>query len=352
MKRTALIMAGGTGGHIFPALAVADELRKAGFDIVWLGTKSGMEARLVPEKGYEIEFVSISGVRKSGILRWLALPFNLVLACLQSARIILRRRPDVVLGMGGFASFPGGLTAASLGRPLVIHEQNAVAGLSNRILSKFATRALAAFPDALGEKATHVGNPVRREIAALPSPEERFEKREGVLALLVIGGSRGARALNETVPMAIGRMEKKPHVLHQTGEQDWEKVKSAYLASGVEAEVVPFIGDMGGAYGKCDLVLARSGALTVSEIAAAGVASILVPYPHAVDDHQSWNARYLSEAGAAILIPQNELDASKLAGLLEEMDRNGLLDMAKKARKLAMTDATEKVAKICMELAA
>ncbi len=344
-------MAGGTGGHIFPALAVAQELKKKGFNIVWLGTKSGMEAKLVPEKGIEIEYVRFSGVRKSGILRWLTLPFALAFACLQSAKIILSRRPDVVLGMGGFASFPGGMTAATLKKPLVIHEQNAIAGLSNKILSRFATRTLVAFPGAL-KKAIHVGNPVRSEIAALPAPGVRFENRAGPLSLLIVGGSRGARALNETLPKAIGMMEQKPHVLHQAGVDDLERVKAAYRECGASAEVVPFIADMGEAYAKADLIVCRSGALTVSEIAAAGIASILVPYPHAVDDHQRWNARYLSESGAAILIPQNEFEPAKLAELMKSMDRQKLLEMANRARKLAMTDATEKVAQACMELAA
>lgn len=351
MKRTALIMAGGTGGHIFPALAVADELKKKGFDIVWLGTKNGMEAKLVPEKGFEIEYMRFSGVRKSGMLKWLAMPFALAFACLQSVKIILSRRPDVVLGMGGFASFPGGMTAAMLRKPLVIHEQNAIAGLSNKILSRFATRTMVAFPGAL-QKAIHVGNPVRSEIAALPQPAERFENRQGPLSLLVVGGSRGARALNDALPKAIGMMEQKPHVLHQTGIEDLERVKASYRECGANAEVVPFIADMEAAYGKADLMVCRSGALTVSEIAAVGIASILVPYPYAVDDHQRWNARYLSESGAAILIPQNEFEPVKLAELMKSMDRPKLLEMANRARKLAMTDATEKVAQACMELAA
>lgn len=346
-------MAGGTGGHIFPALAVADELKAAGFQVVWLGTRNGMEAKLVPGKGYEIEFIKIAGVRKSGILRKILLPFQLALACMQSMAVILRRRPDVVLGMGGFASFPGGLTAAMLGRPLVIHEQNAIAGLSNRLLSKVATRSLVAFPEAL-DKATLVGNPVRQDIAALPPVEIRFESRHGKLHLLVIGGSRGARALNEAVPKALGMIEEavRPVVMHQTGEADLEFVKAKYLASGVEASVVPFIADMAKAYGECDFIVARSGALTVAEIAAAGVASILVPYPHAVDDHQTFNARYLSDAGAAILVPQHELDPAMLAEILKSMDRGRLMEMGKQAGKLARVHATEQVAEICMEVAA
>ena len=352
MPRTILIMAGGTGGHIFPALAVADALKRAGCEVVWLGTRNGMEAKLVPERGYEIEYIAISGVRKTGILRWLALPLNLFIACLQSVSVLLRRRPDVVLGMGGFASFPGGLAAAGLGKPLVIHEQNAVAGLSNRMLSKIAARTLVAFPGVLGRKALHVGNPVREDISSLPAPEIRFASRTGPIRLFVVGGSRGARALNEAIPQALGMLEEKPLVLHQTGQSDVESVKAAYSAFKMEAEIVPFLGDMAKAYAECDLVVSRSGALTVAEIAAAGVASILVPYPHAVDDHQSVNARYLSDAGAAVLIRQQDLDPGKLGELLKKMDRATLLEMAKKARRLAISDATGKVAGICMELAA
>lgn len=352
MARKILIMAGGTGGHIFPALAVAEELKQSGFDILWLGTKGGMEAKLVPEKGYEIEFIRISGVRKSGIMRWILLPFMLLFACLQSASVIMRRRPEVVLGMGGFASFPGGLAAAVLGKPLAIHEQNAVPGLANRILSRFASRTLVAFPGVLGKRAILVGNPVREAISSLPPPDARSEGRTGPVRLLVVGGSRGARALNEAVPGAAGMMEEKPVILHQTGEAEVEKVKAAYLASGAKAEVVPFIADMARAYGQSDLVLGRAGALTVAEIAAAGIASILVPYPHAVDDHQTKNARYLSDAGAAVLIPQQELDPARLAEQLGKMNGPVLLEMARKARALARTDAVGRVAGICKELAA
>ena len=350
--RRVMIMAGGTGGHIFPALAVAEELKRMGCEIFWLGTRNGMEAGIVPEKGYEIEYIDISGVRKSGFARWLLLPFMLARACLQSASVILRRRPDIVLGMGGFVSFPGGFTAASLGKPLLIHEQNAVAGLSNRVLAKFAKRILVGFPGVLGANAVHVGNPVRKEIASLPPPDIRFEGRSGPVRILVVGGSRGAASLNEIVPRAIGMMEDRPLVVHQTGEKDVEKVRESYLSKGVRAEVLPFISDMAEAYGKSDLVLSRSGALTVAEIAAAGVASILVPYPHAVDDHQTKNAGYLAEPGAAVLVAQKELEPEGLSELLKKMERSRLLEMAKKARRLAVPDSAERVARICMELAA
>ena len=351
MSRTILIMAGGTGGHIFPALAVADALKAQGFDVIWLGTRQGMEAKLVPAKGYEIEYVKMSGVRKSGLGRWLMLPFTLTVACLQGIALMLRRRPDVVLGMGGFAAFPGGLAAALLGRPLVIHEQNAVAGLTNRVLSKLAKRTLVAFPGVL-KGGEFVGNPVRSEISGLPS--DRFENRTGRLKLLVMGGSRGARAINACVPAAVAKLPEasRPEVRHQTGESDLDSVRRAYREQGCSAEVMPFISDMAEAYSACDLVISRSGALTVAEIAAAGLPAMLVPYPHAVDDHQRHNARYLAEGGAAWLIPQEAFDPDAVAALLGSLDRGMLRKMGEKARELAKTDATGKVAEICMEMAA
>ncbi len=346
--KTILIMAGGTGGHIFPALAVAGEMKESGFDVVWLGTRGGMESKLVPDHGYEIEYVKMSGVRKSGLSRWALLPVTLLFACIQALSVLRKRKPDVVLGMGGFASFPGAVAAFLLGCPLVIHEQNAIAGLSNRVISKFAKRTLVAFPDAI-PGGTFVGNPVRKEIAALS-----MGSREGRLKLLVMGGSRGARAINDAMPKAMALIGEKfrPDVLHQSGEADCERVKAAYADSGCDAEVVPFISDVAKAYAECDLVLGRSGALTVAEIAAAGLPSILVPYPHAVDDHQSANARYLSDAGAAWLVPQNELEPEKIAAMITKLDRERLQEMGRKARRLAVIDATEKVGRICRELAA
>jgi len=352
MARTIMIMAGGTGGHVFPALAVADYLREQGWRVVWLGAKTGMEASLVPKFGYEMAWVRFSGLRGKGLLRALALPANLLLAFWQSARAILARRPDVVLGMGGYISFPGGMMASLLGRPLAIHEQNSIAGLANKVLSRLADRVLQAFPDAL-PGAQLSGNPVRREIAALAAPRDRFAARAGRLKLLVLGGSLGAQALNEVVPQALALLPEaaRPEVTHQAGARHIEALRAGYAAAGVHAEALAFIDDMAGRYGDADVVICRAGALTVGELACAGVASILVPFPHAVDDHQSANAKFLSVRGAAILLPQGELSASGLAELLRGLTREGLLDMAEKARALGKPGATEAVARACMELA-
>lgn len=354
---TVLIMAGGTGGHIFPALATADYLRERGYQIVWLGTRAGMESRLVPARGYAIEWLDIGGVRGKGVLKWLALPMVLNVACWQAWRTIRRIRPSVVLGMGGFAAFPGGLMAVLAGRPLVIHEQNAVAGLTNRVLSHIADRVLCAFPGVFRDKGGRscvVGNPVRRDISSLDEPGGRYAARQGPLRLLVVGGSLGAQALNDTVPRALAEMPAalRPLVRHQSGEKHIAALTEKYRQAGVEAECLAFIDDMAAAYAWADLVVCRSGALTVSEIAAAGVASVLVPFPHAVDDHQTGNARYLSEAGAAVLLPQAELNPARLAQLLSEAQRSQLAAMAQKARALARPGATDDVATACIELAA
>jgi UDP-N-acetylglucosamine--N-acetylmuramyl-(pentapeptide) pyrophosphoryl-undecaprenol N-acetylglucosamine transferase len=355
MTRTIMIMAGGTGGHIFPALAVADELRAAGWKVVWLGTRSGMEARLVPPRGYTMAWVRMSGVRRKGLVRMALLPLSLLLAFWQSARAIFRHRPDVVLGMGGYVTFPGGMMASLLDRPLLIHEQNSVAGLANRVLARLADRVLSAFPNAFGQNiaVSWVGNPVRDDIAALASPEVRMRERSGPLNMLVIGGSLGAQVLNETVPQALARMPDatRPSVTHQAGTAHIEVVRKNYQAAGVDAELLPFIDDMAGRYASADLVVCRAGATTIAELAAAGAASVLVPYPHAVDDHQTMNARYLAERGAAILIPQPEFTAEKLGELLLGFTREKLKAMALAAREVAKPHAAREVAKACMELA-
>ena len=347
-----MVMAGGTGGHVFPGLAVAAWIREAGWDVVWLGARAGMEAKLVPERGYQMAWVDFSGLRGKGITAIALLPLRLLRAFWQSVRALMRHRPDVVLGLGGYQSFPGGMMAALLGRPLVIHEQNSIAGLANRILSGVADRVLAGFPGAL-RKASVVGNPVRPEIAALPDPVVRYAGREGILRLLVVGGSLGARALNEAVPAALALLDAdhRPQVLHQSGAQHGEALQEAYRRAGVAAQCISFIEDMSSAYRDADLVVCRSGALTVAELAAAGVASVLVPFPHAVDDHQTANARYLSDAGAAVLLPQRDLTPERLAMLVSGLSRERLLDMAIKARSLAKPDAAERVARACMELA-
>jgi UDP-N-acetylglucosamine--N-acetylmuramyl-(pentapeptide) pyrophosphoryl-undecaprenol N-acetylglucosamine transferase len=352
MPRTIMIMAGGTGGHIFPALAVADRMRDAGWRVVWLGARTGMEARLVPARGYEMSWVAFSGLRGKGPLALALLPTRLLVAFWQSARAIFTQRPHVVLGMGGYVSFPGGMMAALFGRPLVIHEQNSVAGLTNKVLAHVADRVLGTFPGAL-EGAILTGNPVRPEIGALEPPERRYGARSGPLRLLVVGGSLGAKALNDTVPLAIALMprERRPSIRHQAGAQHIDALRSAYASAGVEAEAVPFIDDMAKAYAEADLVVCRAGATSVAEIAAAGVASVLVPYPHAVDDHQTTNARLLSDAGAAVLLPQSQLTTERLSQLLLERDRTGLLEMARRARSLGRPDAAQTVARICEDLA-
>ncbi|MCX8018438.1 MAG: undecaprenyldiphospho-muramoylpentapeptide beta-N-acetylglucosaminyltransferase [Rhodocyclaceae bacterium] len=351
MTKTILIMAGGTGGHIMPGLAVADWLARRGWKVVWMGNPDGMEARLVPARGYEMAWLRFPALRGKGLLRKLLLPFTLLSGFAQAIGQLRRIRPDVVLGLGGFVSFPAGMMAALLGIPLVLHEQNAIAGLANRVLANVADRVLTGFPDAL-KKGRWVGNPVRQDIAVLPAPTLRYRERTGRLRLLVIGGSLGAAALNEVVPQALALLpeEERPEVVHQSGEKHLDALKAAYQQAGVAAHCVAFIEDMAGAYAWADLVICRAGALTIAELACAGVASILVPYPHAVDDHQTANARFLSRAGAAILLPQPELSAERLA-LLRNLSRAQLMEMAEKARALALPEAAQAVALACQEVA-
>ena len=354
MNKTLLVMAGGTGGHIFPALAVADVLRQQGWRIVWLGNAQGMEAKLVPAHGYECAWVDFAAVRGKGLLRKLMLPLNLCRACLAARKVIKEVRPDVVLGMGGYITFPGGVMARISGRPLIVHEQNAVAGLANKVLSRIASRVLTGFPETLPQ-AQWVGNPVRATIAELPVPETRYAAR-GVnepLHVLVIGGSLGAQALNQSVPAAVALLPlaQRPLLRHQTGPRDLAAVQAAYAQAGVAADVQPFIDDMAAAYGWADLVICRAGALTVAELAAAGVASVLVPFPHAVDDHQRVNAEFLVRAAAGICLVQKALTADALAHTLEQ-SRGQLQQQAVAARALAQANAAETVAQICKELAA
>lgn len=364
-SRCILIMAGGTGGHVYPGLAVASELRAAGWRVVWLGTRNGLEAKLVPEAGIEMVWLKFAGVRGKGVLRMLWLPLQIVIAFIQSARAIFKHRPDVVLGLGGYTAFPGGMMASLFNRPLIIHEQNSIAGLTNRVLACLADQVLVAFPSAFnGSKDKPIpcrqvsleccGNPVRADIAALPAPGARMQGRSGKLRVLVVGGSLGAQVLNETVPHALKLIDEttRPEVVHQAGMKHIEQLKTNYAAADVTAEVLAFIDDMAARYAWCDVVLCRAGALTIAELAAAGVASVLTPFPHAVDDHQTTNAKFLSEAGAAVLLPQSELTPHKLAQLLREFNHAKLLVMADKARALAKPEATRRVAQVCMELAA
>ncbi len=351
VARTIMIMAGGTGGHVFPGLAVAELLRQSGWRVVWLGAKTGMEGTLVPKRGYDMAWVSFSGVRGRGPLAFLLLPLRLLVAFWQSARAIFAHRPDVVLGMGGYISFPGGMMAALLGKPLVVHEQNAIPGLANKVLAAVADRVLCAFPGAL-KRATLTGNPVRSEITAIAAPESRYAGRSGPLRVLVVGGSLGAKAFNDVVPRALALLTgPRPLVTHQSGAQHAESLRQAYSSAGVQAKTQAFIDDMAAAYAEADIVVCRAGATTVAEIAAAGVASVLVPYPHAVDDHQTANARFLADAGAAVLVPQSELSAERLAEVLAGFDRVRLRDMAKRARSLARPGAASAVAMACADLA-
>jgi UDP-N-acetylglucosamine--N-acetylmuramyl-(pentapeptide) pyrophosphoryl-undecaprenol N-acetylglucosamine transferase len=349
--KTLLVMAGGTGGHIMPGLAVAEHLRAQGWRIAWLGNPAGMEARLVAGRGYQMAWVNFSALRGKGLLRKLFLPVNLLRGFVGAWRALARIKPDVVLGMGGYITFPGGMMAALRGIPLVLHEQNSVAGLANRVLAKVARRVLCGFPDTL-PRGEWVGNPVREEIAVSPAPTFRYAARSGRLQVLVVGGSLGAQALNEVVPKAWGLMaeHERPEIVHQAGEKHLPQLQEAYAAAGVKAHCVAFIEDMAGADAWADLVICRAGALTVAELAAAGVASVLVPYPHAVDDHQTANARFLAHAGAAILLPQAELTAERLAEI-RAVPRSQLMEMAEKARALARPQATADVANICAELA-
>ena len=348
--RTLLIMAGGTGGHIFPGLAVAEQARAAGWQVVWMGARGGMEERLVPRHGYAAAWIRARAARGKGLLQKLLLPANLLFSFWESARHIRRIQPDVVLGLGGYVAFPGGMMASLLGRPLALHEQNAIPGLANRVLAGVSDKVMVAFPHALA-KAEWTGNPVRADIAAIAAPEERFRERDGPLRLLVVGGSLGAQALNETVPRALALLGERPMVVHQSGEKHLETLRGHYAAAGVQGELVAFIDDMARRYAEADLVICRAGAVTIAELSAGGMASVLVPFPHAVDDHQSANARFLAERGAAILLPQVELSAERLAELIRGMDRATLLQMARNARGLGKPDAARVVAQRCMELA-
>ena len=351
MSKTILIMAGGTGGHIFPALAVAHKLKEAGWRVVWLGNPAGMEARLVPQHGFEMVNLKFAALRGKGIVRKLLLPLNLLKGFWQAFKAIRQVKPNVVLGMGGYITFPGGMMAALTGVPLVLHEQNSVAGLANKVLSGVADRIVTGFPNVLN-KGEWVGNPVRPEIARIAPPAERFAERNGPLHVLVIGGSLGAQALNEIIPQGMAQLAENelPQIVHQAGEKHIEALQANYAAVGVQAHCVSFIEDMAGAYEWADLVICRAGALTIAELAAAGGASILVPFPHAVDDHQTGNAKFLVNVGGAFLLPQTELTPDSVA-LIRNYSRGQLLEMAEKAHSQAKPDAAEAVAQLCTDIA-
>lgn len=355
MQRPIMVMAGGTGGHVFPALAVAKYLRDQGERIVWMGTRAGIEARLVPAADFPIEWLTVQGLRGKGLWIKVLAPLKLAHACWQALGILRRNRPRAVLGMGGFAAGPGGLMAWLLRIPLVIHEQNAVMGMTNRWLSHLARVTCCAFPRA-AEKiadAKVVGNPVRAEILALEHPRQRLSGRHEQVRLLVIGGSLGARTLNQVVPQALSHIDvaQQPQVRHQCGSRHLQSCQQDYADYQVRAEISEFIEDMPSAYAWADLVICRAGALTVAELAAVGVAAILVPYPYAVDDHQYLNAGYLADAGAALIVRDQQLDADWLAQTLIDLinDRDKLMQMACKARELSHSDATQLVAQAVLE---
>lgn len=348
-------MAGGTGGHIFPGLAVAEVMSARGWRVVWMGVKTGMEAQIVPRNGYEMVWVDFQGVRGKGPVALFMLPARLLRAMAQSLAAIRRVRPDVVLGMGGYVTLPGGMMASLLGRPLVIHEQNAVAGTATRILAKLADRILTSFTSAFAarQNARLTGNPIRGAFSRTDEPAARFGARAGPLRVTVLGGSLGAKALNEIVPQALGLLPagSRPIVLHQAGRQHIDAVRCAYAQAGVEARCEAFIEDVAAELAATDLVICRAGATTLAEIAAVGVGAILIPFPFAIDDHQTRNARALADSGAALLVPQAALTARSLADLLRMLDRDRLLAMAVSARKLGRPQAAAQVADVCIEAA-
>jgi UDP-N-acetylglucosamine--N-acetylmuramyl-(pentapeptide) pyrophosphoryl-undecaprenol N-acetylglucosamine transferase len=352
MSRVALVMAGGTGGHIFPGLAVAEELRSRGWQVHWLGAPGSMEQQLVPPRGFAFEQVQFGGVRGKGPLTLLLLPFKLLRAFWQSIGVIRRVRPDVVVGLGGYISFPAGLMSVLLGKPLVLHEQNSVAGLANRVLASVADRVFSAFPNVL-KNAKCVGNPLRAGFLTQPDPVTRFEGRSGPLKLLVVGGSLGARALNAVVPKALAMIPDalRPIVLHQSGAKQIDELRANYAAAGVDAELTPFIDDTAEAYAMADLIVARAGASTVTELAAVGAAALFVPFPSAVDDHQTTNAHFLVDAGGGWLVQQTDFTPELLADLLQKTERPALMERAVKAQTMQKTQALDEVVRACEELA-
>jgi UDP-N-acetylglucosamine--N-acetylmuramyl-(pentapeptide) pyrophosphoryl-undecaprenol N-acetylglucosamine transferase len=351
-NKTLLVMAGGTGGHVFPGLAVAQRLKQQGWTVSWLGTADRMEAELVPEYGYEIDFIDIAGVRGNGVKRLLMAPLRIIKSILQARRVLKTRNADLVLGMGGFASGPGGIAAWTLGIPVILHEQNAAAGMTNRILAKFAKKVLMGFSGAfVNKKAIHVGNPVRESVIALPQKE--ISDSATPLKVLIVGGSLGAKVLNDLLPEVVSQFSSDAlAVIHQTGKGHYQQVKQAYQEKALTVDVQEFITDMDKSYAWADIIICRAGALTVSEIAVVGLPAIFVPLPHAVDDHQTKNAQDLVDKEAAVLIPQKQLNSEKLGDYLRSFSQNRqlLIDMSTKSKKTAIIDATERVASICEQI--
>ncbi|WP_372824951.1 undecaprenyldiphospho-muramoylpentapeptide beta-N-acetylglucosaminyltransferase [Polaromonas sp.] len=357
MNKCALIMAGGTGGHIFPGLAVAEALRERGWRVHWLGGKGtaerpSMESQLVPPRGFAFETIDFSGVRGKGPVTLALLPLRLLKAFWQSIAVVRRVKPDVVVGLGGYIAFPAGMMSVLLGKPLVLHEQNSVAGMVNKVLAGVADRVFTAFPDVL-KNAQWIGNPLRPTFTRQPDPEMRFAGRSGPLKLLVVGGSLGAQALNRIVPQALALIPQaqRPQVLHQSGARQIEELRENYRAAGVQAELVPFIDDTAQAFAEADLVVCRAGASTVTEIAAVGAAALFVPFPAAVDDHQTANANFLVKSGGGWLMPQHELTPAWLAGMLQKTERSTLVQRALQAKKMQKINATAEVVAACEELA-
>ena len=356
MSKTALVMAGGTGGHIFPGLAVAQALRERGWRVLWLGgtgsaAQPSMESRLVPAQGFAFEAIDFSGVRGKGVRTLIMLPWRLLRACWQSIRVLRRIRPDVVVGLGGYISLPAGLMSRLLGIPLVLHEQNSVAGMANKVLATVASRVFTAFPQVM-KKGRWIGNPLRASFIGRPDPAVRFTGRSGSLRLLVVGGSLGARALNDIVPRALALMpvSQRPLVTHQSGATQIDALRANYAAAGVQAQLTPFIDDTAQAFADADLVICRAGASTVTEIAAVGAAALFVPFPFAVDDHQTHNAKFLVDQGAAWLVPQAELTPEKLADMLQKTERSMLMARGLEAKKMQRIDAAAQIVAACEEL--
>ena len=350
--KTALIMAGGTGGHIFPGLAVAEALRERGWQVHWLGAPDSMESRLVPPRGFTLHTIAFGGVRGKGVVTLALLPLKLLRAFWQALSVVRRVKPDVLVGLGGYITFPGGMMGVLAGKPLVLHEQNSVAGMANKVLAGVADRMYTAFPKALA-KGEWIGNPLRAAFVQQAAPAERFAGRSGPLRLLVVGGSLGAKALNDTVPQALALLpaDQRPQVLHQSGEKQIEALRANYAAVGVQAELTPFIDDTASAFANADIVVCRAGASTVTELAAVGAAALFVPFPYAVDDHQTTNAAFLVHAGAAWCVPQTAFTPQALAERLSSLQRSELLSMAERARTVARTDAVATMVAACEALA-
>ena len=352
-QKTALIMAGGTGGHIFPGLAVAEELRALGWRVHWLGAPGSMESRIVPQHGFPLELIDFSGVRGKGLATLALLPLRLLRAFWQALQVVRRVKPDVVVGLGGYITFPGGMMGVLCGKPLVLHEQNSVAGMANKVLAGVADRVFTAFPGVL-KKAQWVGNPLRAAFTRQAAPSERFVVRTGPLRLLVVGGSLGAQALNDIVPRALALIpaENRPVVTHQSGATQIDTLRANYQAAGVQAELTPFIDDTASAFAAADIIVCRAGASTVTEIAAVGAAAIFVPFPFAVDNHQTTNARFLVNAGGGWLVQQSDLTPEGLAKMLLNSERTALVDIAEKAKNMQKINATREVVAACEELSA